>query len=103
METKEDKKRWNIREQIGVVMAKHSHDFVETFDGIVAYGLDRATDENTVQLYLQKFSDDALMKILLKRMTDEDLAEVFDIICKMLKKHLTEPEYHQLFLKDDKQ
>ncbi len=82
-------------------MAKHSHEFVETYDGFVGYGLDRQTDENTVQLYLQKFSDDSLMNTILKRMTDEDLAEIFDTAGKMLKKYLTEPEYHQLFLKDD--
>ena len=82
-------------------MAKHSHRFVDTFDGIVAYGLDRQSDENTVQVYLQKFSDDHLMKTILKRMTDDDLTEVFEIISKMLKKYLTEPEYHQLFLKDE--
>jgi hypothetical protein len=80
-------------------MAKHSHRFVETFDGILGYGLDRESNENTVQVYLQKFSDDHLMKIILKRMTDDDLTEVFEITSKMLKKHLTEPEYHQLFLK----
>lgn len=85
----------------GVVMAKHSHCFVETFDGIVGYGLDRATDEDTVQMYLQKFSDDRLMKTILKRMSDEDLNEVFEAISKMLKKYLTEPEYHVLFLKDE--
>ncbi len=83
-------------------MAKHSHDFVETFDGFAGYGLDREGNENTVQLYLQKFSDDALMKTVLKRMTDDDLTEVFEVIGKMLKKYLTEPEYHQLFLKDEK-
>ncbi|SEM04338.1 hypothetical protein SAMN04489760_10331 [Syntrophus gentianae] len=83
-------------------MAKHSHEFVETYDGFVGYGLDRQTDEHTVHLYLQKFSDDSLMNTILKRMTDEDLAEVFDTASKMLKKYLTEPEYHQLFLKDDK-
>ena len=81
-------------------MAKHSHQFVETFDGIVAYGLDRQSDENAVQVYLQKFSDDDLMKTVLKRMSDEDLNQLFDVTCKMLKKYLTEPEYHQLFLKD---
>jgi len=82
-------------------MAKYSHDFVETFDGIVAYGMDRQSDENTVQVYLQKFSDDGLMKTILKRMTDEDLAEIFELIGKMLKKYLAEPEYHRLFLKDE--
>jgi len=81
-------------------MAKHSHRFVETFDGFVGYGLERQSDENTVQLYLQKFSDDHLMETILKRMTDDDLTEVFDFTNKILKKYLSEPEYHQLFLKE---
>lgn len=82
-------------------MTKHSHHFVETFDGFSGYGLDRQSDENIVQLYLQKFSDDHLMKTILKRMADDDLSEIFEVISKMLKKHLTEPEYHLLFLKDE--
>lgn len=81
-------------------MANHSHSFVESFDGLLGYGMNRESDENTLQVYLQKFSDDNLMKIILKQMTDEDLTEVFDVISKMLKKHLNEQEYHQLFLKD---
>ena len=81
-------------------MAKHSHQFVEKFEGIVAYGLDRESDEHAVQVYLQKFSDDHLMKTILKRMTDEDLNELFELVNVMLKKYLAEPEYHQLFLKD---
>ncbi len=82
-------------------MAKHSHRFVETFDGFLGFGLDRQSDEDIVQLYLQKFSDDDLMKTILKRMTEEDLAETFDVVSRMLKKYLTESEYHQLFLKDE--
>lgn len=82
-------------------MAKHSHTFVETYDGFLGYGMDRQTDENTVQIYLQKFSDDALMATVLGRMSDEDLTEVFNVVGKMLKKHFTEPEYHRLFLKDE--
>ena len=81
-------------------MEKHSHRFVETFDGFCGFGLDRQSDENTVQLYLQKFSDDRLMKVILTRMTDEELTEVFEVVSKMLKKHLNEPEYHELFLKE---
>ncbi|OPY11650.1 MAG: hypothetical protein A4E69_02741 [Syntrophus sp. PtaB.Bin138] len=82
-------------------MTKHTHRFVETYEGLVGYGLDRQTDEDTVQLYLQKFSDDSLMKTILKRMSDEDLAEVFDVMGKMLKRYLTESEYHLLFLKEE--
>jgi hypothetical protein len=82
-------------------MAKHSHSFVEAFNGFSGYGLDRESNENTVQLYMQKFSDDDLMKTILKRMTDDDLDEIFEITGKMLKKYLTESEYHQLFLKEE--
>ena len=82
-------------------MVKHSHCFVETFDGLLGYGLDRQTNEDTLEVYLQKFSDDDLMKTILKRMSDNDLDEVFDIVSKMLKKHLSEAEYHQLFLKEE--
>lgn len=84
-------------------MAKHSHRFVEDFDGFLGYGMDRHSDENTVQVFLQKFSDDALMQTVLKRMSDDDLSELFEIISKLLKKYLSEPEYHQLFLKDSEQ
>jgi hypothetical protein len=81
-------------------MAKHSHGLAETFNGFLGYGLDRQSDENTVQVYLQKFSDDRLMETILKRMSDDDLTEIFETVSKMLKKYLTEPEYHELFLKD---
>ena len=82
-------------------MTKHSHRFVETFDGILGYGLDRLSNENTVQVYLQKFSDDDLMRTILNRMTDDDLTEVFELTVRMLKKYLTDLEYHQLFLKEE--
>lgn len=85
----------------GAPMEKHSHRFVESFDGFLGYGLDRETNENTLQVYLQKFSDDNLMRTILKRMADEDLNEIFDVISKMLKKYLNEPEYHELFLKEE--
>lgn len=84
-------------------MAKHSHTFVETYDGFLGYGMDRQTDEDTVAVYLQKFSDDDLMKVMLKRMSDEELAELFEMVSKMLKTHFNEPEYHKYFLKDDGQ
>jgi len=79
----------------------HTHNFVETYEGLVGYGLDRETDENTVICYLQKFSDDRFMATMTKRMTDEELLELFELINRLLRKHLTESEYHALFLKED--
>jgi len=82
-------------------MAKHSHNFVESFDGFVGFGLDRETDENTIIYYLQKFSDDALMNKLVKRLTDDELSEIFHLLTRLLKNHLEDTEYHGLFLKDN--
>jgi len=70
-------------------MARHSHSFVETFDGFLGYGLDRQSNEDIVEVYLQKFSDDFLMSTILKRMSDEYLNEVFEVTGNMLKIHLT--------------
>lgn len=80
---------------------QHSHTFVETYQGMVGFGLNRETDENTVVYYLQKFSDDTLMAVLRKRLGDEELTTLFDLMSALLRKHLDEKEYHRLFLKED--
>ena len=79
----------------------HTHNFVETYQGLVGYGADRETDENTIIYYLQKFSDDKFMALITKRMTDEEILELFNLINRLLKNHLTEAEYHSVFLKDE--
>ncbi len=82
-------------------MAKHSHDFVENYDGLGAFGMDRKTDEETVMFYLQKFSDDAFIKTLIKRLDESELSEIYDMINRLMKNHLSEDEYHNLFLKEE--
>ncbi len=82
-------------------MTMHKHEFVETYRGLIGYGADRETDENTIIYYLQKFSDDRLMALITKRMTDEEMLELFNLINRILKNNLTEAEYHRLFLRDD--
>jgi hypothetical protein len=83
-------------------MVQHSHQFVETYDGLVGYGLDRKTNENTLVYYLQKFSDDDLMKVMMSRLSDMEMDEIFDRISALLSRHLTEEEYHRLFLKEER-
>ncbi len=82
-------------------MALHSHDFVETYDGLVGFGLDRETDEKTLIYYFQKLSDDQLMNALIPRLSQEELSQAFEYVSGLLARHLSEPEYHKLFLKDD--
>lgn len=81
-------------------MKKHSHQFVEDYKGLLGFGLDRKTDENTIICYLQKFSDDELMKHIIKKLSQEEMEEIFSLVTKLMQKHFTEPEYHRLFLKD---
>ncbi len=81
-------------------MSKHSHRFTDEYDGFVGFGFNRETDEHTIIYYLQKFSDDSVMQTLVKRLSDQDLTDIFDLLTRLLKTHLVEEEYHRLFLKD---
>jgi hypothetical protein len=83
-------------------MVQHSHQFVETYEGMVGYGLDRETNEHTLVYYLQKFSDDELIKALMSRLSDMEMDDLFDRISALLSRHLTEEEYHRLFLKEER-
>lgn len=81
-------------------MSKHAHTFVENYQGLIGFGMDRQTDESTLICYLQKFADDDLLSTLLPRLADAELEEIFNLIHRLLKSHLIEEEYHTLFLKD---
>ena len=54
-------------------MPKHSHHFVEEYDGLIGFGLTREGNEHTLTYYLQKFSDDQLMALIRGRMSEEDM------------------------------
>ncbi len=64
----------------------------------IAFGLDRATDERSFGLFLQRFVDKKLMETLLPRLQDEDILATVDFLTGIMRKHLTEKEYHSLFL-----
>lgn len=82
-------------------MGRHSHRFVEEYDGPVAFGLDPEADKATLTWYLQKFSDDSNMALMRERMSDADAAALFDLLGGLLKKYLSEEEYHEIFLKGE--
>ena len=83
-------------------MKKHAHRFVEEYDGLVGFGLDREGDENTLTYYLQKFSDDECMALIRERISQGDMEELFDLLTRLLKTCLAEDEYHKIFLKEGK-
>jgi TorA maturation chaperone TorD len=81
-------------------MEKHRHTFVDTYDGMVAFGFSRDVDEKSLMYYLQKFSDDDLLKVLVPRLSDEDINHIFEMLSDVMRRHLVDDEYHELFLKD---
>jgi len=87
----------------GVTVKKHNHTFVEEYTGLAGFGLDRQTDEYTITCYVQKFADDELMRVLRARMSDADIEALANMLIKLMKKYLTEEEYHTLFLKDQEE
>ena len=82
-------------------MSKNTHRFVEEYDGLVGFGFSRDVDECTITYYLQRFSEDELMALIRGRMSQKDMEELFNVITRLMKQHLTEEEYHKHFLKDD--
>ncbi|MGD8916091.1 MAG: cytoplasmic protein [Syntrophobacterales bacterium] len=81
-------------------MRRHRHDFVETYEGILAFGYSREEDERALIAFLQKFSDDDLMKLLSSRVSHGEIENLVDLLTGLMKKHLSEEEYHRYFLKD---
>ncbi len=82
-------------------MPTHKHTIVETYDGMVAFGLSREVDEKSLMYYLQKFSDDDLVKVLVPRLSDEEMNRLFALMSELMRNHLNDKEYHKLFLKDE--
>lgn len=82
-------------------MPKHNHTFVEEYDEMVAFGFSREVDEKSLMYFLQKFSDDDLVRALVPRLSNEEIDACFALMSDLLRKHLKDEEYHKLFLKDE--
>jgi len=81
-------------------MKKHRHHFVDNYDEMVAFGFSREVDEKSLMFYLQKISDDDLLEVLVPRLDDDEITQFFELMSNLLRKHLTDDEYHRHFLKD---
>ena len=64
----------------------------------IAFGFDRATDERSFGLFLERFVDKKLLETLLPRLQDEDILATVDFLTGIMQKHLSEKEYYRLFL-----
>jgi hypothetical protein len=70
-----------------------NHDIKE-----ICFGWDRPTDERSLREFLKKFSNDNMLDTLIPRLTDKEITAIVDLLTETMKKHLSEVEYHRLFL-----
>ena len=64
----------------------------------IVFGFDRETDEQSLLLFLHRFAAEELLEVLLPRLADDEIAATVDLLTGIMRKHLTEKEYHRLFL-----
>ncbi|NOX25612.1 MAG: hypothetical protein GXP59_05780 [Deltaproteobacteria bacterium] len=64
----------------------------------ICFGWDRPTDEHSLQAFLKKFSHSELLVALIPRLSDKELTAIVNLLTETMKAHLSEREYHQLFL-----
>ena len=64
----------------------------------ICFGLDRSTDEVSLAAFLEAFSNTDLTQTLIPRMANKEIDETVNYLTGLMKKHLSEKEYHRLFL-----
>lgn len=65
------------------------------------FGINRATDEQSLATFLQHFSAERLTRALVPRMTEQEILQVIDLLTGIMKNHLSGDEYHTLFLGEE--
>ncbi len=66
----------------------------------ICFGLNRETDEQSLAGFLKLFSRDELLQALIPRLDDAEIIDIVDRLTAVLRNHLQEGEYHELFLAD---
>jgi len=66
----------------------------------ICFGLNRETDERSLAGFLKLFSRDELLQALIPRLDDDEITGLVDQLTAVLRNHLQEDEYHELFLGD---
>ncbi len=64
----------------------------------ILFGLNREEDERSLTDFLQLFSEHRLTSVLIPRMTDIEIDQTVETLTAILRNHLSEKEYHALFL-----
>ncbi|MDW7772931.1 MAG: hypothetical protein SCH71_08580 [Desulfobulbaceae bacterium] len=67
----------------------------------ILFGLNRAEDERSLASFLKLFGREQLTAVLIPRMTAGEIEQIVDLLSAIMRNHLSEKEYHSLFLGDE--
>ncbi len=71
----------------------------EQIDGHqILFGLNRDEDERSLADFLRLFSEPRLTSVLIPRLTDDEITNTVALLSTIMRKHLSEKEYHALFI-----
>ncbi|MBU0729088.1 MAG: hypothetical protein KKE17_01160 [Proteobacteria bacterium] len=66
----------------------------------ICFGLNRKDDEQSLYAFLNRFSALPLLQAIIPRLSDHEIVSLVDNLTGLMQKHLSEKEYHSLFLAD---
>lgn len=67
----------------------------------MCFGLNLKHDQESLTCFLQLMGRPEFVENLAKRLSSEDIQELVHYLTGVLKKNMTEDEYHELFLLED--
>lgn len=66
----------------------------------ICFGLSRETDAQSLASFLRLFSQEKLLRVLIPRLDEAEIMQIVDTLTGLMRSHLAEKEYHELFLSD---
>lgn len=64
----------------------------------IIFGLNRQEDERSLAGLLHQFANPRLTSVLIPRLSDPEINQLVTTLSNLLRTHLSEQEYHTLFL-----
>lgn len=66
----------------------------------ICFGLDPEQDKRSLLMFIQKFANPTLLETLVPRLQEQEITAVLDLLSSLMRQHMSDKEYHQLFLKE---
>ena len=68
----------------------------------ICFGWNRETDEQSLKQFLQKFCREEFLDQIVSRLSDQEIINIIDHLTGLMRTHLSEKEYHRLFISTQK-